>query len=171
MTKYRVKREPVVQPLDKSIRLIPLTKGQVTAVDAADYDFLMQWSWTALWSPAGRCFYAVRRGFIYMHTALTNNPQTDHISRDTLDNRRANLRCATSSKNGANRIKQRNNTTGFKGVFRNGSGWMAKIAVNGTQIYLGQFHSPTEAALAYNKAAVKHFGEFARLNHLPVSDI
>lgn len=168
MAKYRVKREPVVQPLDQSIKLIPLTKGQVTVVGAKDYEFLTQWNWSALWSPLGRCFYAVRRGkrgtFVYMHSVLTGAKQTDHKNRNTLDNRRVNLRPSTSSQNGGNREKQANNSSGYKGVFRNDFGWMAKIAVSHKQIYLGQFRDKESAARAYDAAALEHFGEFARLN-------
>lgn len=40
MAKHRVVREPVVQPLDQSYRLIPLTKGKVAIVDATDYEWL-----------------------------------------------------------------------------------------------------------------------------------
>lgn len=179
MAKNRVKREPVVQPLDQSIKLIPLTQKQVTVVDASRYEQLDEWNWCALWNPAMKNFYAVRRGrpgepkFIYMHAVIagTEHGHTDHRDRDTLNNRKENLRKATSSQNGGNREKQRNNTAGFKGVFRNKSGWMAKIAVRGQQIYIGQFHDSQSAAAAYNKAALEHFGEFARLNHLPSPDV
>ncbi len=41
---------------------------------------------------------------------------------------------------------------------------MAKITVQYRQIYLGGYRSKEEAALAYNKAAIKYFGEFAVLN-------
>lgn len=41
---------------------------------------------------------------------------TDHINQNPLDNRKANLRIVTNSKNLFNRGKNTNNTSGFKGV-------------------------------------------------------
>jgi hypothetical protein len=43
-----------------SYRLIPLTQGQFATVDAADYEWIVQWKWCAHWSKEGKCFYASR---------------------------------------------------------------------------------------------------------------
>ena len=90
--------------------------------------------------------------------------QVDHINRDKLDNRKCNLREATSSQNKYNKIKHRDNTTGFKGVRRSYGRFIAKITVDKKTIHLGTFNSKIVAAVAYNRAAKKYHKEFACLN-------
>lgn len=92
----------------------------------------------------------------------------DHINRNTLDNRKCNLRYATYSQNSINRKLQKNNTSGYRGVhwFKITKKWKAKITCNKKRIYLGYYKSKIEAAKAYNKAAKKYFGEFAVLNNV-----
>jgi hypothetical protein len=173
MRKNRVRRHEVVQPQDQSIKLIPLTKGQNAIVDVADYDWLMQWNWTAKFHERFNRYYAFRRdedwNAVYMHREISRNmnqPHTDHWNGNGLDNRRENLRPCNNSQNGANRGKQRNNTSGYKGVFANNGGrqWMAKIEVKLQSRYLGSFSTKEAAARAYDIAAKEAFGEFAVLN-------
>jgi hypothetical protein len=58
------------------------------------------------------------------------------------------------------------NTSGFKGVsFSKHRGvWCAAIKVNYRSRFLGHFHSPVNAAHAYDDAARLFFGDFACLN-------
>lgn len=92
--------------------------------------------------------------------------QVDHRDLNRLNNRKENLRLATNRQNHANRPAQRNNTTGFKGVTKTKTAYLARICVNQKSIHLGSFRDPIEAACAYNVAATRHFGEFARLNRM-----
>ena len=156
---------------------IPLTKGKEALVDDEDYEHLMQWKWHA----AVRGRYAARdtRSFnrrrgsiVYMHDVVATrvglSGKIDHANRNTLDNRRHNLRPATGSQNGANRGPQANNTSGYKGVVRVRGRWRAQIKVNQRFHSLGHFPlteiGKMEAARTYNRAAIQHFGEFAVLN-------
>jgi len=104
-----------------------------------------------------------------MHRLLAGTKKgqdTDHINHDRLDNRRCNLRVCTRSQNKMNVGLIKSNKTGFIGVSYNKRDeiYQAGIAVNNKSIYLGQFKCPKKAAKAYNKAALKHHGEFANVN-------
>jgi hypothetical protein len=87
----------------------------------------------------------------------------DHVNGNGLDNRRANIRPATRSQNGANRRKTIGESK-FKGVCRHCGGWRATIGLNNRKLSLGTFRTEEEAARAYDAAAKEHFGEYARLN-------
>ena len=152
---------------------VPLTQGKTAVVDAADVPLVEGSNWFAL-NFAGK-FYAGkkeklpdgRRRVTYMHRLIAGTPQgmdTDHINRDALDNRRANLRHATRSENNMNRCTQKSNTSGFKGVsiHTQERKWQAHIRVSAKLKFLG-FHPTAEAAHeAYCQAAKKFHGEFAR---------
>jgi hypothetical protein len=82
--------------------------------------------------------------------------QLDHINRNRSDNRISNLREVTNKQNGQNRSKYSHNTSGHPGVYwhKQGSKWVACIAHNYKQIYLGYFEN-LEEAIAARKAAEK----------------
>ena len=159
-------------------REILLTQGQVAIVDAADYEWLMQWKWFAHFAPHTQSFYAVcdviedgKRKRIYMQRVIlgldSSDPRKpDHKNNMTLDNRRLNLRIATNHENARNARKRKDNTSGLKGVsFDNrGRKWRAYIFLGGRQKSLGYFPSKEEAYSAYCEAAKLHYGEFARLS-------
>lgn len=153
-------------------KLIPLTFGQHAIVDAEDFAWLSHWDWFAAKRPDGK-FYAVRtsedRKRIRMHRVIldcASGEEGDHKNGNTLDNRRENLRKCTHLQNGRNRLKSKNNTSGFKGVTWHtcGNKWLAQIRVNYKTISLGHYDDPVEAARAYDAAAKLHFGEFAKVN-------
>ena len=108
---------------------------------------------------------------IYMHRVVMNTPdgmETDHISMNTLDNRRENLRQCTRAENSANKKKYSTNTSGYKGVtwHKAANKWRAQITINYKNHILGQFDKIEDAAKAYNEAAKNRLGEFARLNEV-----
>lgn len=154
---------------------ISLTQGKVALVDVEDYDYLNQWKWYAH-KNKNDMFYAIRkikrygkRITIRMHREIIKPPDnmfTDHINRDSLDNRRSNLRICTYSQNRMNSKKNKNNTSGYRGVdwHKIAKKWRACIRINKKNKFLGYFNTKEQAALAYNGAAKKKFREFANLN-------
>lgn len=164
---------------------IPLTQGQITIVDDCDGD-LSEDGWYAFQSRHAETLthYAAvqgpspggRRVVIFLHRIilervlgrkLAHGEFVDHISLNTLDNRRCNLRVATNQQNQRNKRKAATQKTSrYKGVtwHKHTQKWQARISVNKKNQYLGIFETEEEAARVYDVAAKTTFGEFALLN-------
>jgi hypothetical protein len=155
---------------------ITLTQGKVAMVDGGDFEYLNQFKWYA--RKNGCCYYALRHLYgkygkpITMHFEIMGQPPKgmlqDHKDGNGLNNQKGNLRFCTVAQNQWNSAKQKDNQSGYKGVHlaKGRRKWTAQIMVNGEKKYLGRFHTPQEAAIAFNEAALKYHGEFARLNHV-----
>jgi hypothetical protein len=157
------------------MKRIPLTKGKEALVDDEDYEYLMQWKWYYHGHYAGRNLPRAngKQRNIFMHPVIAGllglhkgHLDIDHADGNKLNNQRANLRIATRSQNKGNGVRYVTNTTGFKGVTQFRDKWMARIQLDGKRVYLKCWGTPKEAALAYNEAASRYFGQFARLNTL-----
>ncbi len=96
-----------------------------------------------------------------------------HIDRkDSLKNYElSNCRWVTRKQNNRNTAKRKSTTSKYKGVTVRqqvgGIKWVAQITVDHQSRYLGLYSTEEEAALAYNKEALKCFGKYARLNDVP----
>lgn len=161
------KRPPVI--IDEHTAHVPLTRGYTAVVDAADAPLVSRYTWYASESDDGRYYAKTGQGdgsTIYLHRLLMDFPpcEVDHWDGDTMNNRRSNLRRATSSQNIANRAPWSSRSLP-KGVYRTKTGrFEAKIAKGSGRYFLGVFDAPEEAAKAYDKKASELFGAFARLN-------
>jgi len=166
-------------------RKIPLGQGLFTILDPDLYYTINTLHWSARRN--SNCIYAVRfqndpgqkPKIISMHreiffncspAQLSDFPRSalvDHKNRNTLDNRRDNLRIATHSQNQFNKSKTSQKTSSkFVGVYLDKTYhlWAARISHHGKSLWLGRFKSEAEAARAYDRAAIQYHADFARLN-------
>ena len=160
--------------LEGDIAYVTLTKGYSAIVDADDVHLVEGHNWHAFVTT--RTVYAARSEkscgrlrTIFMHRLILGDPiglDVDHRDHDGLNNRRCNLRGATAAQNSQNQRASIKNTSGFKGVSWSQATqkWQAQIRVGGRLKYLGLFDIITDAAGAYDTAALTHFGGFAQTN-------
>lgn len=161
------------------MKQIQLTKGQVTLVDDGDYEWLNRWKWHAV--PNHRAFYVMRNIRIaknkktseQMHRLILglkpgDKRECDHVDGNGLNNQRENLRICSLSQNSQSSRKRKGCTSKYKGVHwdRRDRKWISQAQVNEKRIRLGCFDAEVDAAKAYDTAALKYYGEFARTNEM-----
>ena len=150
------------------MKKIKLTQGKVALVSDHRFEEFSQWNWSAqqlhgIWY----AYRSTKNGSVAMHRQIMGFPeglQVDHKDGDGLNNQDENLRVCTSTQNQANRGKQKNNTSGYKGVVKARKRWCAQIKLNRAVVFWKSFSTPEEAARAYDEKAREIYGEFAKTN-------
>jgi hypothetical protein len=147
---------------------IPLTQGKFALVDDEDFEEINKHKWYYVKRGGGYAARKVCGVNFYMHRFILNTPngmETDHVNGDSLNNTRCNLRICTHSQNLKNQRLSINKNR-YKGVSfaSREKKWRTTIGVNMKKIHIGYFDDAELAARAYDEAAKKYFGEFARLN-------
>lgn len=87
----------------------------------------------------------------------------DHINRNTLDNRKSNLRVCNYQENSFNKSIRADNTSGIPGVsfHKINNKWRTKIKYNNVTIHLGYFGDLNEALINRRVAEEILFGEYS----------
>lgn len=150
---------------------LKLTNGEVTQVDDNTYGLLSQYSWTQDGSAKGYVLCTSEINERRIHRLIIGakpGEYVDHIDGNPLNNQYSNLRICSRRQNHYNRKVNKNSDSKFKGVTYNKGIEMytAQIRFNGKLKYLGCYMDKVKAAEAYNEAATKYFGEYARLNQI-----
>lgn len=155
--------------IDGNVAYVTLTKGYEAIIDAGDVPLVEGFNWSA-----ARNRYAMlctgsgdSRFVTMMHRLIlgaTKGFEVDHIDGNGFNNRRANLRIATTAQNQWNVGPNALNTSGRKGVSfdRTRQKWIASIRFSGGRKQLGRFDTLEQAAEAYEAAAIALHGDFAR---------
>ena len=139
--------------------------------DLEDYDKIKDYCWSEKISDDGyhslQAWSPTLKKVIRMHWLL-GCKWYDHINLNPLDNRKANLRIASSAENAQNRSKSTKNTSGVIGVSWNTKRqvWAAQLTVEHKHLFLGYFTNKTDAILARLKAENKYHKNFAPQRHL-----
>lgn len=92
--------------------------------------------------------------------------EADHIDNNPLNNKRENLRKATSAQQKQNTRRIKTGESKYKGVAKSTKGdrWVAVIRKNGKRYRMGLFEKEKKAAIEYDKKAIELFGDFANTN-------
>lgn len=139
-------------------------------VDDEDYDFVAKFKWYLDGKGYPSSHGMIGKGVFpfRMHKILIASKGLiiDHKNGNKLDNRLDNLRRTDNKGNQRNTKKRKDSRWPFKGIriSPDKRRFSARICFNGKEIHLGYFDSAEDAATAYDRAAIKHFGEFARTN-------
>lgn len=142
--------------VDGDVARVFFGSGSSFICDAQDLPLVQRHTWYL-----NRNGYARNTEGIYFHRLVLGNPDgfvIDHVNRDTLDNRKSNLRVCQPRDNSHNMKMFSTNSSGHTGVYRKRDKYVAEIIVDYKKIYLGAFANYEDACNAYDSAKSQYHG-------------
>jgi len=101
----------------------------------------------------------------YLFCSDNDSLLVDHINRNTLDNRKINIRLIENKNNTKNRNgKNSNNTTGYRNVSLIGGKYVVQLQVDGKNMVLGKFSDVDDAGKFAEEMRLKYYKEYAGIN-------
>lgn len=143
------------------------SNGKEFYFDLEDYDKIKDYCWIVKNNYYVESHLPYSNACILLHRLVMNEENEgiiiDHINHKTNDNRKENLRKVDHLKNMQNRKTPTNNTSGYKGVFKNGNGWRAELTLDGC-IYGKTFKDKNDAIIYRDELENKYYGEYSYKN-------
>ena len=166
-------RKYSVYKIDENSLLYELTQEQFMIIDIDDFDNIKDYIWRSQRDNSIKSFYAltnVDNQVISAHRLICGvyddcDITIDHIDRDTLNNRKSNLRLATKLQQTLNRSKHSTKITSkYRGVTLRNDSTKKKFRVrgqsnNGEQVNIGSFENEIEAAIAWDNFMFNEYKE------------
>lgn len=160
------------------MKLIPLTKGNFVEIDDEDYYWISQWNWMT--STAKNTRYAIRskkKGVlrtgekyeVSLHRVIMRagpDQVVHHKDHNGLNCQKSNLVLCTSEENKRHLTSRKNSSSKYLGVNYDKARkkWAAQICHNGVKFPRIRFDDEINAAIYYDRLALKYHGDFANLN-------
>lgn len=157
----RIRNEYTVD--ENNVVHVVLRTGDEMLCDLDDWEELKRLTWTKdAHGYATTCDRGKRKKFHIEVKGKKEGYVIDHADRNKLNNQKCNLRFLTSKGNAMNMSLSKNNTSGITGVCKNRSGkrWVARLYIDGKNLYFGTYDTKEEAGIARKNAEEKYFKPF-----------
>lgn len=138
--------------------------------DIEDYELIKDFCWYISYTAKGKYKKVTssdcNKKSVRMCNIILNNKYIDHINKNTLDNRKTNLRKVTHQQNMFNCSTRKNSKSGVPGVRYSKASWKVSITYNKFVFLLGAYPNLESAIRARLQAEFILFKEYSPNSHL-----